>query len=381
MYEVRSHTITIKKYQGERGASPEMVIGFRSSLEAKFYRDMAESARHSGRVTGDCDRRLEDVHRDIDNRKQHKRPPLLTQKKVNEQDRPQQKGAQAQPGTGADASKYEVNTKERRNQVGSSDRNDVSGRRPRGVNAFDETRAKKECSSDSYQGSSSRDVKLHPAAVDDEDLAHVLAASFLETKTKIEYTSDTRQVSGKLPRDSEGTSHSASVDDRDLEKVLAASFLGTRALVEFPSDQPRDTEGASRDAKQTSASVFDDDLAHVMAAKYVAKSSESSEDTHRAQPPPFNKEERRDAPLRDDNRAQSPPNTKEERRDPLLRDDNLVQSPPNAKEERRDALLRDDDRAQAPPKAKEEPPQGAGARFFGAIGLRGIQKRLSWRPL
>merc|ERR1712136_203061 len=189
-----------------------------------------------------------------------------------------------------------------------------------GVNAFDETRAKKECSSDSYQGSSSRDVKLHPAAVDDEDLAH----------------------------------------------VLAASFLGTRALVEFPSDQPRDTEGASRDVKQTSASVFDDDLAHVMAAKYVAKSSGSSE--------PTNKEERRDPLLRDDNRAQSPPNAREERRDPPLRDDNLVQSPPNAKEERRDE-------AQAPPKAKEEPPQGAGARFFGAIGLRGIQKRLSWRPL
>merc|ERR1712135_112474 len=169
------------------------------------------------------------------------------------------------------------------------------------------------------------------------------------TKTKIEYTSDTRQVSGKLPRDSEGTSHSASVDDRDLEKVLAASFLGTRALVEFPSDQPRDTEGASRDVKQTSASVFDDDLAHVMAAKYVAKSSGSSE--------PTNKEERRDPLLRDDNRAQSPPNAREERRDPLLRDDNLVQSPPNAKEERRDE-------AQAPPKAKEEPPQGARALFW-----------------
>merc|ERR1712136_327252 len=194
-----------------------------------------------------------------------------------------------------------------------------------GVNAFDETRAKKECSSDSYQGSSSRDVKLHPAAVDDEDLAH----------------------------------------------VLAASFLGTRALVEFPSDQPRDTEGASRDVKQTSASVFDDDLAHVMAAKYVAKSSGSSE--------PTNKEERRDPLLRDDNRAQPPPTNKEERRDPLLRDDNRAQSPPNAREERRDPLLRDDNLVQSPPNAKEEPPQGAGARFFGAIGLRGIQKRLSWR--
>merc|ERR1712136_706679 len=97
-------------------------------------------------------------------------------------------------------------------------------------------------------------------------------------------------------------------------------------------------------------------------------------DDNRAQPPPTNKEERRDPLLRDDNRAQSPPNAREERRDPLLRDDNLVQSPPNAKEERRDE-------AQDPPKAKEEPPQGAGARFFGAIGLRGIQKRLSWRPL